>query len=191
MKVTLIEPKAPGKHVYSNVTMPRLGLPILGTLLQKAGHQVRLIMGSSRDIHLSDITAADLICISTTTSTSIEAYHLADFVRDQGKTVIMGGAHVSFMPEEALNHCDYVCRGEADLTFLPLIRCIERGELPLDVPGVSYRQGDKIVHNADADWADFNSIPFPDLSLFSGLKMTTYPVMTSRGCPFDLSLIHI
>ena len=185
MKVTLIEPKAPGKHVYSNVTMPRLGLPILGTLLQKAGHQVRLIMGSSRDIHLSDITAADLICISTTTSTSIEAYHLADFVRDQGKTVIMGGAHVSFMPEEALNHCDYVCRGEADLTFLPLIRCIERGELPLDVPGVSYRQGDKIVHNADADWADFNSIPFPDLSLFSGLKMTTYPVMTSRGCPFD------
>jgi len=32
MKVTLIEPKAPGKHVYSNVTMPRLGLPILGTL---------------------------------------------------------------------------------------------------------------------------------------------------------------
>ncbi len=29
MKITLIEPKAPGKHVFSTVKMPRLGLPIL------------------------------------------------------------------------------------------------------------------------------------------------------------------
>ncbi|CEO88600.1 B12-binding domain-containing radical SAM protein [Syntrophaceticus schinkii] len=191
MKITLIEPKAPGKHVYSNVTMPRLGLPILGTLLQKAGHQVRLIMGSSRDIHLSEITGADLICISTTTSTAVEAYHLGDFARDQGKPVIMGGAHVSFMSEEALDHCDYVCRGEADLTFMPLISCIERGELPSDIPGVSFRQGEQIVHNPDADWVDFNSVPFPDLSLFSGLKMTTYPVMTSRGCPYDCTFCSV
>jgi radical SAM superfamily enzyme YgiQ (UPF0313 family) len=171
--------------------MPRLGLPILGTLLQKAGHQVRLIMGSSRDIHLSEITGADLICISTTTSTAIEAYHLADFARDQGKPVIMGGAHVSFLSEEALDHCDYVCRGEADLTFMPLISCIERGELPSEIPGVSYRQGEKIVHNPDVDWVDFNSVPFPDLSLFSGLKMSTYPVMTSRGCPFDCTFCSV
>ena len=140
MKITLIEPKSPGRHVYSSVKMPRLGLPILGTLLQKAGHQVRLIMGSRCDIRLSEIITADLICISTTTSTVVEAYHLADFARDQGKPVIMGGAHVSFMAEEALEHCDYVCRGEADLTFIPLVSCIERGELPVDIPGVSFRR---------------------------------------------------
>ena len=90
MKITLIEPRAPGKHVYSNVNMPRLGLPILGTQLKQAGHEVKLILGSRRDIRLSDITRADLICISTTTSTVIEAYHLADFARDQGKPVVMG-----------------------------------------------------------------------------------------------------
>lgn len=191
MKITLIEPKAPGKHVYSSVTMPRLGLPILGTLLQKAGHQVRLIMGSSGDIHLSEITDADLICISTTTSTTIEAYHIGDFARDLGKLVIMGGAHVSFMPEEALEHCDYLCRGEADVTFIPLISCIERGELPSDIPGVSYRQGDQIINNPNADWVDFKSVPFPDLSLFTGLKMTTYPVMTSRGCPFNCTFCSV
>lgn len=191
MKITLIEPKAPGRHVYSNVNMPRLGLPILGTLLQQAGHQVRLIMGSSRDIRLSEITTADLICISTTTSTTIEAYHLADFARDQGKPVIMGGAHVSFMVEEALQHCDYVCRGEADLTFLPLVSCIERGELPVDVPGVSFYREGSIVHNPAADWVDMNQVPFPDLSLFSGLEMSTYPVMTSRGCPFDCTFCSV
>ena len=191
MKITLIEPKSPGRHVYSSVNMPRLGLPILGTLLQQAGHQVRLIMGSRRDIRLSEITTADLICISTTTSTVIEAYHLADFARDQGKPVIMGGAHVTFMAEEALEHCDYVCRGEADLTFLPLVSCIENGELPLDIPGVSFRREEAIVHNPVADWVDMNRVPFPDLSLFSGLKMSTYPVMTSRGCPFDCTFCSV
>ncbi len=191
MKITLIEPKSPGRHVYSSVNMPRLGLPILGTLLQQAGHQVRLIMGSRRDIRLSEITTADLICISTTTSTVVEAYHLADFARDQGKPVIMGGAHVTFMAEEALEHCDYICRGEADLTFLPLVTCIEKGELPVAIPGVSFRREDTIVHNPAADWVDMNRVPFPDLSLFSGLKMSTYPVMTSRGCPFDCTFCSV
>jgi len=191
MKITLIEPRAPGKHVYSNVNMPRLGLPILGTQLKQAGHEVKLILGSRRDIRLSDITRADLICISTTTSTVIEAYHLADFARDQGKPVVMGGAHVSFMAEEALKHCDYVCRGEGDLTFIPLISCIERGELPLDIPGLSFRRDGSIVHNPAADWVDMNRVPFPDLSLFTGLKMSTYPVMTSRGCPFDCTFCSV
>ena len=77
------------------------------------------------------------------------------------------------------------------MTFIPLISCIERGELPSKIPGVSYRQGEKIIHNPDADWVDFNSVPFPDLSLFSGLKMSTYPVMTSRGCPFDCTFCSV
>jgi anaerobic magnesium-protoporphyrin IX monomethyl ester cyclase len=191
MKITLIEPKAPGKHVYSNVNMPRLGLPILGTQLKQAGHEVKLILGSRRDICLSDITGADLICVSTTTSTVIEAYHLADFARSQGKPVVMGGAHVSFLPEEALEHCDYVCRGEADLTFVPLISCIERGELPADIPGVSFYQEGDIIHNPAAEWVDMNRVPFPDLTLFEGLKMSTYPVMTSRGCPFDCTFCSV
>lgn len=191
MKITLIEPKSPGKHVFSTVNMPRLGLPILGTLLKKEGHEVNLILGSRRDINLSHIVNADLVAISTTTSTVVEAYHLADFARSQGKKVIMGGAHVTFLPEEALEHCDYVCRGEADLTFTDLVACIEHDELPLNLPGVSFRTDDGIVHNPRPDWVDINRIPFPDLSLFSELKMTTYPVATSRGCPFDCTFCSV
>ncbi|NLW91607.1 MAG: radical SAM protein [Syntrophomonadaceae bacterium] len=191
MKVIMIEPKSPGKHVFSTVNMPRLGLPILGTLLKNAGHQVELIMGSRRDISLSHISNADLVAISTTTSTVVEAYHLADFARSQGKPVIMGGAHVTFLADEALEHCDYVCRGEADLTFMDLVDCIEQGKSLSDIPGVSYRGEDGIVHNPRPDWVDINRVPFPDLSLFKGLKMSTYPVATSRGCPFDCTFCSV
>ncbi|MDD3852244.1 MAG: radical SAM protein [Syntrophomonadaceae bacterium] len=191
MKITMIEPKAPGKHVFSAVKMPRLGLPLLGTLLKQSGHEVELILGSREDIRLSSIINSDLVCVSTTTSTVIEAYHLADFARSQGIPVMMGGAHVSFMPDEALQHCDYVNRGEADSTFIQLVDCIEQGELPWQVPGVSFFDGEKVVHNPPPEWIDVNQSPIPDLSLFVNLKMSTYPVMTSRGCPFDCTFCSV
>ncbi|WP_369397316.1 B12-binding domain-containing radical SAM protein [Syntrophomonas palmitatica] len=160
-------------------------------MLKQKGHEVNLILGSRSDIKLSHISSSDLIAISTTTSTVIEAYHLADFARSQGKKVIMGGAHVSFMAEEALEHCDYVCRGEADLTFTDLVACIERDELPWAVPGVSFKTAEGVVHNPRPDWVDINQVPFPDFSLLSSLKMSTYPVMTSRGCPFDCTFCSV
>ena len=62
MKVTLIEPNHRKTcFQYSKHAPPGTAYP--GTLLQESGHQVRLIMGSSRDIHLSEIAGADLVYI--------------------------------------------------------------------------------------------------------------------------------
>ncbi|MGR6836623.1 B12-binding domain-containing radical SAM protein [Syntrophomonas erecta] len=191
MKVTLIEPRPAGKHVFSTVKMPRLGLPILGTILKEKGHQVNLIYEATEEIRLTDLINTDLVSISTTTSTIVEAYRIADFARQHDIPVVMGGAHVTFMVEEALQHCDYVCRGEADETFNQLVSCIEKGELPVDVPGVSYWQDDQMIHNPMPDWVNVDEVPFPDLSLLKDIKMSTYPVMTSRGCPFDCTFCSV
>ncbi len=191
MKITLIEPKAPGKHVFSMVNMPRLGLPILGTLLEQAGHEVRLIMGSRQDVRLSHIDDADLIGISTTTSTALEAYHLGDFARKLGKTVVMGGAHASFLSDEALEHSDYVCRGESETSFVKLVNCLEHNLDPGDIPGLSYHCSGTVIHNPSPGWIDASIVPYPDLSMFEKLKMSTYPVMTSRGCPYDCTFCSV
>ena len=192
MKIILIEPKAPGRHVYSAVTMPRLGLPILGTQLKEIGHEVKFIYGSSRDIHLSDIEGADIVGISATTSTAREAYHLADIIRNKGIRVVMGGPHVSFLTEEALAHSDYVCRGEAEVSFIELVKCLEKNQTPAQVAGVSWHSGNELVHNPDAAATELNRVPIPDLSIFDDFnKMTTYPVMTSRGCPFDCTFCSV
>ena len=42
MRITLIEPAAPGFHVYSFVKQYRLGLPLLGAILTQQGHEVRI-----------------------------------------------------------------------------------------------------------------------------------------------------
>lgn len=192
MKIILIEPKAPGRHVYSTVTMPRLGLPILGAQLKEIGHEVKFIYESSHDILLSDIEGADIVGISATTSTAGEAYHLADIIRNKGIKVVMGGPHVSFLTEEALAHSDYVCRGEAEVSFLELVKCLEDEQIPAQVAGLSWHRDDELVHNPDAAVTELNRVPIPDLSIFDDFnKMTTYPVMTSRGCPFDCTFCSV
>ncbi|CFY01763.1 Elongator protein 3/MiaB/NifB [Syntrophomonas zehnderi OL-4] len=192
MKILLIEPKAPGRHVYSTVTMPRLGLPLLGTELKAIGHEVRFIYGSRTDICFSDLDEFEMVGISATTSTVPEAYHLADMFKKKGIPVVMGGPHVTFLPEEALAHCDYVCRGEAEESFPELVRCLEKNVMPAHVAGLSWWQAGKPIHNSDAAPAELNRLPIPDLSIFDDFnKMTTYPVMTSRGCPFDCTFCSV
>ena len=191
MNITLIEPSPPGKHVFSTVKMPRLGLPVLGTILRQQGHNVKLVFGSYRKVKASDLAGAQILGISATTSTVPFAYRLADFARSQGITVVMGGPHVSFMPEEALVHCDYVVRGEGDYTFPALVQCLEQGATPFDIPGISFVYNGTPVHNPNPEWVDIARLPFPDISVFGLKKLATYPVLTSRGCPYDCTFCSV
>jgi len=57
---------------------------------------------------------ADLVGITGMTPAINRAYEIADAFRARGVTVVMGGIHVSMLPEEALAHCDSVVIGEAE-----------------------------------------------------------------------------
>ncbi|WP_346861493.1 B12-binding domain-containing radical SAM protein [uncultured Draconibacterium sp.] len=59
-------------------------------------------------------TDADLIGISFMTYNAPRAYEIADRFRAQGKKVILGGYHPTFMQEEAIQHADAICLGESE-----------------------------------------------------------------------------
>jgi len=56
----------------------------------------------------------DLVGITTLTADACRAYEIADRFRKKGIKVVLGGMHVSVLPEEALNHADSVVVGEAE-----------------------------------------------------------------------------
>jgi anaerobic magnesium-protoporphyrin IX monomethyl ester cyclase len=125
-KIVLIEPQSKEDHVYKHVRMPRLGLPILGTQLKEAGYQVSIYMGTGNALPWAKIYDADLVGISTTTATCREAYQIAGLLRSESIPVVIGGIHATFLPEEALEFADYIIHGEAEYSFLPWFRLLNR-----------------------------------------------------------------
>lgn len=192
-KVTLIEPKPPGYHVYSRVALPRLGLPLLGAILKNRGCDVKVFCQDIAGIDHDYLRSSDLIGISTTTSTAPEAYRLADRASAAGVPVVIGGSHVTFMADEALQHADWCVRGEGEQTITELLDAIESGDEPVGIRGLSYKRGDEIIHNPDREHVcNLDSLPFPDLSLIQGHeKLSMMPIATSRGCPFDCNFCSV
>lgn len=193
-KIVFCEPKSAGYNVYSLFRIPRLGLAILGAILKKAGYEVIVYAENISAMDLEEVFKADAVGISTLTCTTPRAYAIADIIKQNSNAVVfMGGPHVSFMPEEALAHCDFVFRGEAENSILPFMEALEAKCGYEKIPGLSYKNGDHIIHNPDSSIINnLDSFPSPDLSLFPGkmLKNVT-PIITSRGCPYDCTFCSV
>ncbi len=192
-RVVFIEPRPPEKHVFSRYKLPRLGLVILGTILERKGYYCKVFIEDIEDIDFKEVFKADMVGISTITSTSMRAYAIADQVRKADIPVVMGGPHVSFMTDEALDHADYVVRGEAEATLPDLIEAIEMGRGIENIPGVSFRIGDRNFHNPGMGRVEnLDDLPIPDFSMVQGgLKGNIWPIQTSRGCPFNCSFCSV
>jgi radical SAM superfamily enzyme YgiQ (UPF0313 family) len=72
---------------------------------------------------------ADLVGISAMTSYVNRGYEIADEFRSRGIPVVMGGVHPSFMPQEALAHCDAVVIGEVELVIGKLLDDLKHGSM--------------------------------------------------------------
>lgn len=194
--VVLIEPKAPGFHVFSRYKLPRLGLPLLGAVLeQELGISVKIYFQECARIDWDEVEKADMVGISTITSTAPAAYGLVDRVKKTcGAIVVMGGPHVTFLPEEALEKgADFVIRGEGEESLVELIRVLsgQGGDIG-DIGGLSYLRDGEVRNNPEREWiGDLSALPWPKLSLIQGFeKRSIIPIMTSRGCPFSCSFLH-
>ena len=194
MKIRLIEPAAPSLHMWSYSHYPRLGLPMIGATLKAAGHDVRIYCPQMAPIASADVHSADLVGISTTTSTAPAGYEIADELRRRGIATVIGGSHATFMAEEALEHADWVARGEGgEALMLELVDVLQGRREPETVGGLSFRRDGRTVHNQPRERCpNLDELPVPDLSLIVGSeKLRSTPIMTSLGCPFACNFCSV
>jgi len=197
MKIVFLEPASPAIHVYKKMALPRTGPLYLGTILKNAGHDVRVY---SEDIKVPEIGVfrdADVVALSPVTATAPRAYEYGTWLRKMGVKVLIGGPHVSFMPEEALEYADIVAIGEGENMILPLIEALEGKRDLSTVPGIAYLVDGK-MHKTEPvkPVMDLDELPTIDFSLLQGglqkgFISTIVPVMTSRGCPFNCSFCAV
>ncbi len=192
-KILFVEPKPPGGHIFSRFALPRIGIFILGTMMKNRGWNVEIIVEDMEKVKSEDFSDADIVGISTITPTAINAYTIADEVKKLGIPVIMGGPHVTFMPDEALAHSDFVIRGEGELPLMNLIDAWEKGGGYDKVPNLSYIKNGKIIHNPISTTENnLDQFPFCDFSLIKNRRpLKVIPIQTSRGCPYDCSFCSV
>lgn len=203
MKIVLIEQAPDGVHVFTDICMPR-GVLVLGSILKLANYEVEIYCESLGAFDLKEaVKSADIVGISVITPTAKKGYELANACKGLGKKVVMGGPHVTALPDEAMQYADFVLCGEADKSIVPFMQAFEKGD-PLqgadprqgfeNVPGLSFRKDGKVVHNGRTAFVmDLDSLPYIDFSLIKGntKQISVTPIMTSRGCPYNCTFCSV
>ncbi|MDP2946945.1 MAG: radical SAM protein [Nanoarchaeota archaeon] len=187
---------------------PPLGLAYVAAGLEKAGFRVEILDANAEFLTIKEAankiiqSPAKFIGFTSVTATFPLVCKLSSLVksRDRQRFILVGGPHVSFMAEEALEECsaiDVVVRGEGELTACELIsNLIKKGSIS-DVKGITFRANNLIISNQDREpIQDIDSLSFPTrhllpLSLYSpsslgnlGFRGERYAsVITARGCP--------
>jgi radical SAM superfamily enzyme YgiQ (UPF0313 family) len=192
-KIVLVEPKSTHLHVYSRVAIPRLGVVLLGTILRNLGYDVRVYIEDIAPIDMREVLSADVVGVSTITSTAPPSYALAEKVRAAGIPVVLGGTHTSFMTDEGLQHADYVIRGEGEEAFVELIEALQ-GRRELDtIQNLSYRRDGQAIHNPERPMIrNLDVNPIPDFDLVHGwTRGGIVSIATSRGCPYSCTFCSV
>ncbi|UCF04087.1 MAG: radical SAM protein [bacterium] len=199
MKILLVNPPVGFSYYNIGIRRPPLGLAYLAALLR-----------DRHDVTISDFSVAklgkipwkkfpysnyDVVGISVDTARYPVSLRIARLAKEQGATVVMGGPHVSFMDQEALESgvVDYVVRNEGEYSFSALVDFLAGEALLENAKGISYLSNGTLTRAADMPFIeDLDSLPFPARELLplgrynetmNGRLMTT--LVTSRGCPFN------
>ncbi len=176
MKIALISPKGPlyrskGGIFKKSLRYQPLTLTTLAALAPAdVDAQFTLYDEGIADAPLD--LDADLIGMTCITGSAMRVYELADAYRARGKTVVLGGPHVTLLPHEAQRHADAICVGYAEETWPQLLRDFRDGRLQARYDQV----------------ADFKltNLPFARRDLFDKRQFLTQAVFeATRACAHD------
>ena len=200
----------PDNQVTKNY-MPHLWMFVLQAVTPP-GHKVFLIDGNAQPMTRADIMEfvkendIQLAGIGAMTRMAARAYQMADAIRSAGAKVVMGGPHVTEVPDEPIGksgeprHADAVALGEADDLWPKIVADAEAGQLQ-----EVYKPVDETGREIKPSLDDYPHIPWEDLDLsqfdlmakipnwgryllkkagntWKGLYVV--PIESGRGCPY-------
>lgn len=119
----------------------------------------------------------DIIAFSALTARINETYHLATGFRNMGITVVIGGLHVSALPNEAAKYANAVIQGEGEYIWEALLNDYENNCLKQFYTSFSNPQFN--FHLREAKIPRYELL---DISKYNRLTM-----QTTRGCPLHCS----
>jgi len=133
LRIALISPKGPlyrhrGGIWKKSLRYQPLTLTTLAALIPPdLPHEVALFDEGITDVPLD--LDVDLVGLTVITGNAPRAYELADHFRQRGITVVLGGPHVTLIPDDAAPHADAIVVGYAEDSWPQLLRDVRAGAL--------------------------------------------------------------
>lgn len=204
--VLLVNPPYLTKEVYGNLykaagIFPPLGLAYVAANLEKYDYSVKIIdYESSWKKTFADIKKyrPKILGVTCTSPMLNDVFKIAKLAKRIGAKTIIGGTHVTAIPEEAAKHKDFdiISFGEAENTILEIVQALN-GKMKLeDVKGIVFKEKGKVIRTPDRPFIDnLDKLPFPAYHLLDMKKYRFYALfdktkefftmITIRGCPFN------
>lgn len=162
-KLLLINPGNPWFFYFT----PPLGLGYVAAVTPE-NWDVEIVDEKTRRFNFATVKA-DLVGISVMTPQARRAYEIAGQFTRRNIPVVLGGIHVSMLPQEASRYATAVVVGEAENTWPKVIEDFEAGEMA----GVYENE----------DLMDLDDLPRPRRDLYGDYPASI--IKTTRGCPFN------
>ncbi|MBC8061177.1 MAG: B12-binding domain-containing radical SAM protein [Clostridiaceae bacterium] len=153
----------------------QITMPYLAAFIDESKYNILLIDEYNQRIPYEG--HFDLIAITLNTSNASHCYEVAEKFREKGCKVVFGGPHATLLPDEAINHCDYIIIGEAEDTWPQFLEEF-------------YTNQAKQQYNCTSI-PDLKGIPIPRRDLVKGRHFTKGAVFATRGCPYHCSYCNL
>lgn len=198
MKVLLANPP-PYKIIepsYDTPEYPRTSLAYLAGYLRSQAIEVDVLdckydrLAYDQALQRISSSNAKIIGFTSFTNEIMQAAQLARTVKKHNPdiTTIIGGVHVSALPEETMQEFpefDYGVVGEGEITLYELLSALAENAAIESINGICFRKGDSEICKTGLREliTDYNSLPLPAWDLFRPAR--EYIIQSSRGCPFN------
>ena len=169
----LLEAESPDWRPVKYSLFPPLGLATLASHCA-SDDNVTIVDQHVEKLYLND--TPDLVVIQVYITNAYRAYAIADSYRQRGCYVVLGGLHVTSLPEEAAQHADSIFTGPGDTTFPQFLK-----EFKQRRPKPRY----------DSTVRTLIGIPPIRRDLIKRhLYLVPNSIVVTRGCPFHCSFCY-
>ena len=173
MKLKLIFPDLGHFPLVYRRTLPVLAPAVLAALTPS---EVEISFTDERLNSVDPDEDCDLAAISVMTPQAGRAYELSRLYREKGIPVVLGGVHVSLLPDEAGKQAEAIVIGEAEEVWPKVIEDFRRGKL-------------QKVYRCETPP---EKVPFPRWDIFDrDLYIPLHSVQVARGCPVNCDLCSV
>lgn len=171
-RILLITPESREIHAYRKKqfnNFVQITMPYLSGFINETKYDLTLIDEYNQTIPYGQ--KFDLVAITVNTPNASHCYKISQRFRQHGVKVVMGGPHVTLMPGEAKQYCDYLIVGEAEEIWPEFLEAFYHGNA-------------RSLYTCEYP-PSLQRLPIARRDLIKRRKFTKGAVFASRGCPYN------